>query len=235
MKLRKLILNAKLKQIEKQHQNILVFHCNLTASQWCQLKNLLYKNSFLTSSEDLQNIYSETKLKNKIRTVPYKVLYLSKSSSHMVQKSVNFPDVMNDLEKPKKAPIKLIGCLFFFDKESENLFQGPEGPESKSKPLEFINKLESTDLNKNLLLLYGQMNQKALNHLDLKRALELDPEQTYQQLLLSFHLLGSVLNSFLYQNINEFFQLQQTYVTSSSRNRQDKEMKPACTEANNGN
>jgi hypothetical protein len=42
MKIRKLILRAKLEQIEKQNQNIFIFHCSANAAQWRLLKNFLY-------------------------------------------------------------------------------------------------------------------------------------------------------------------------------------------------
>lgn len=42
MKIRKLIFSAKLEQIEKQNQNIFIFHCSANASQWRFLKNFLF-------------------------------------------------------------------------------------------------------------------------------------------------------------------------------------------------
>jgi len=42
MKIRKLIFSAKLEQIEKQNQNIFIFHCSPNAAQWRFLKNFLF-------------------------------------------------------------------------------------------------------------------------------------------------------------------------------------------------
>lgn len=49
MKIRKLILRAKLEYIEKQNQNIFIFHCCANATQWRFLKNFLYNQSSLDS------------------------------------------------------------------------------------------------------------------------------------------------------------------------------------------
>nr|YP_008816029.1 ribosomal protein L10 [Closterium baillyanum]AGZ90279.1 ribosomal protein L10 [Closterium baillyanum] len=44
MKIRKLILKAKLQQIEKQYQYVFIYHCSgPSGAQWRQLKDLLYK------------------------------------------------------------------------------------------------------------------------------------------------------------------------------------------------
>jgi hypothetical protein len=49
MKIRKLILKAKLQQIEKQYQYVFIYHCSgLTNPQWRQLKNCLYKTNCKT-------------------------------------------------------------------------------------------------------------------------------------------------------------------------------------------
>jgi hypothetical protein len=59
MKIRKLIISAKLEQIENKNQNILIFHCSANASQWRYLKNFLYEKSTDTLQES-QKIYLQS-------------------------------------------------------------------------------------------------------------------------------------------------------------------------------
>lgn len=221
MKLRKLILNAKLKKIEKQNQNILVFHCNLTANEWRQLKNLLCNKNFDESQKST--------LENTKKHFSYKVLFLSKSSSECIEGVSSSGDLkekqgvcdlqpratrtMTSAKQLSQTQMKLAGCLLFFHSTPNDLFE--DFPESRFKPSELLKKLESSDFNNNLLLLYGQMNHIPLNHLDLKIALQLDPQETRQQLLISIQQLSMSLNSLLYQSINDFIQIQQQFFSNS--------------------
>jgi hypothetical protein len=56
MKIRKLILKAKLEQIKKQSQNIFIFHCSANAAQWRLFKNLLF--IFCANASESQKFYS---------------------------------------------------------------------------------------------------------------------------------------------------------------------------------
>ena len=205
MKLRKLILNAKLREIKKQ--NILVFHCNLTATEWRQLKNLLCRQK---NAENQKSIFTKKKRSDKNSTskslekieklINGRVLFLSKSSSRSIQDSSS--------SKTDQIQMKLAGCLFFFNQESKDLCEDRKQA-SKLKPFELLKKVESSEFNNHLLLLYGQMNHTPFNHIDLKIAARLDPQETHQQLLFSIQQLSMSLNSFLYQNINDFIQMQE--------------------------
>lgn len=139
---------------------------------------------------------------------------------------------MKFAKKTNQTETKLAGCLFFFNPKSKDL----DLQKSRLKPSELIKKFESSDFNNNLLLLYGQMNDIPLNHLDLKRALQLDPQETHQQLLFSIQLLSASLNSLLYQNINDFIQIQQSFGFSNLlQNPANVKLLQNKTEANNGN
>lgn len=259
MKLRKLILNAKFKEIEKQNQNILVFHCNLTATDWRRLKNLLSHNNLSENQKStfVHSISKNVSLENTKKHPNFRILFLSKSSSQCMenpnitakeyrskqikyQKSsiLNIQDfcskqssaIIRTVKKSNQTQIQLTGCLFFFNPQSKDLFEN-SNEKSRLNSTELMKRLESSDFNNNLLLLYGQMNNIPLNHLDLKRALQLDPQETYQQLLFSIQLLSASLNSLLYQSINDFIQIQQRFPSNSS---QCTKINPDLTKQNRG-
>lgn len=239
MKLRKLILHSKLKQFEKQNQNIIIYHCNLTAAEWRLFKNFLHHNSSSVRQKTLNETSKvlldfDTSNQKGTRQI-YRVFFLSKSSS-----DISGPTMANSLEKSKQKTIKPTGCLVFLDKSFENSFQDLH--QSSLQLLKIIKKLESSDLNKNLLFLYGQLSHIALNHLDIEKALQLNTQKTYQQFLFSVSSLGNVLNFFFYQNINEFIQLQDKRTILFSRDQRNENgtdqqkllRKPEYTGANNG-
>ena len=216
MKIRKLLSTAKLKLIEKQNPNIFVFHCSLNAAQWRDVKNFLYNNGKTLGTQKMSD-NSEQQSSQAIRgAISYGVFFSSKSCSI-------YSSGTKSLKKSSQLQFKPAGCLFFFHQHVADTF----GNQNRLTPFELLKKLESSDPGAGLILLYGHMNSTVLNHIDLKRALNLETQETYQQLLLSIQSLSHVLNDCLYRKINEFFWIQEISAHQSSRTN--------SIEANNGN
>lgn len=80
--------------------------------------------------------------------------------------------------KSSKKKFRPKGCLFFFDIRSHTVF---ETHQKSLASLELVNKIESLELNNNLILLFGQMKSTVVNHVDLKEASILNIITTHQQ------------------------------------------------------
>jgi hypothetical protein len=108
--------------------------------------------------------------------------------------------------KSSKKNFRPKGCLFFFDTRSHTVI---ETHQKCLTALELVNKIESLELNNNLILLFGQMNSTAVNHVDLKEASILSVIAIHQQFFLSMHSLSFDLNFCLHQKIDEFICIQE--------------------------
>jgi hypothetical protein len=263
MKIRKLIISAKLEQIENKNQNIFIFHCSANANQWRYLKNFFYKKT-TEKLQDSQKLYLQspqvvnrqleeplrlrqsyvraytffksTGLKKKLSVAQG----LSQSRTHETAESSGTFVNGRLLARPKAKRNRLIetnlaskrpsgtkilssstkssynkskpkGCLFFFDAIETNLASKPTQYHQKNNQcFELINKIESLEFNKNLILLYGRLNSTTVNHVDVKEALNLETKATYQQFFTSMHSASLGLSFCLDQQISQFFGVQES-------------------------
>ena len=219
MKIRKLILRAKLKQIE--NQNIFIFHCSTNATQWRFLKNFLYNESTKTRRawrasfvpdprlsflDTTSSFYTENPVDPAIRfAIGAFGSFASERSSGGA--FCGDPVASGRARRSAHSIYKPKGCLFIFASHlsnNENVF---ETHAARLRRLELVNKIESLDLNNNLILLYGQIDSTLLNHIDIKRSLTLDTKTIYQHFFLSIHSISTSLNYCLHHHIDELLRV----------------------------
>jgi hypothetical protein len=94
------------------------------------------------------------------------------------------------------------GCLFFFNTSSRTII---EAHRKNIFCLELVNKIDSLELNKNLILLSGQIKSLPLNHIDIKEGAKLNAQEIYRQLFASMECASSALNCCLDGKMNEFY------------------------------
>jgi hypothetical protein len=182
MTIRKLIIKAKLRLIENQHQYLFVYHCSgLTTTQWQQLRNLLYLD---TAVFPLQNKSTFGRNSNGVFKAnkcdylpgPICVFYFTKthhelsykydkssgcvfSSSAAVRKSTQLSE-LSSCKKKRDKNIDVFKCVS-----------------------ELLAKISSLGYNSNLVLLYAKTKSTLMNHIDIKEAMSLQTVSVYEQLL----------------------------------------------------
>lgn len=211
MKIRKLILKAKLQQIAQQYPYVFIYHCSgANASQWRQLKDLLDKTqarsvfqpdsriedlslSFL-KKESTVHIDHGSKQKDQSRMCRLQNKRMSFAQASNSASSHASREIMSQALLAKKAceassnvslwqPLAPKGsfCVIYF-----NSCEGKEGAQSPASWAEVLKKIDSLgSKNTKLVLLYAQIHSTILNHMDIKVALNLESRSVYQQLLSS--------------------------------------------------
>ena len=170
MTIRKLIIKAKLRLIENQHQYLFVYHCSgLTTTQWQQLRNLLYLENNTTANFLPQSINQKKSTFGK-NTHPLGVFKANKC------------DYL-------PGPI----CVFYFTKTHHELsykyfMKTDMEEEDKNMDVfkcvsELLSKISSLGYNSNLVLLYAKTKSTLMNHIDIKEAMSLQTLSVYEQLL----------------------------------------------------
>ena len=171
MKIRKLIFKSKLHEIEKQYQNVFIYHCSgLTNHEWRHLKDLLAKNgaeAFFQPSTG-QKKKSFDSLKQFLNTND------SRANTSLVNKIESGVDLFNSKLSILSGPF----CIFFFKSNSET-----EDSLSNNNWSEMLKKIESLKYNTKLILLYARIKSTIINHVDIKQALSLEARDLYQELL----------------------------------------------------
>lgn len=193
MKIRKLILKAKLQQIEKECQYVFIYHCSgITTSQWRQLKDLLFKTQAKTFFQPKNRQKKEgakpesSNLGSKARCD--RGAKLSKQASKVQSNS-------------KVASLSGPFCIFYLTPCDEIEVRKNQSTHSWG---EVLKKIESfTSSGSQIVLLYAQMQSTIVNHIDIKQALNLETRSVYQQLLSSMQYPVQSLDFCFHQNINQ--------------------------------
>jgi hypothetical protein len=236
MKIRKLILKAKLQQIQKQYQYVFIYHCSgLTNPQWRQLKDLLYKTnsktlfqpkrrqkqSSLHSGQPESNLALGTSacfINNKssrlhnqgskiaLEPINSKLAFLSGPYCIFYLRS---PDSLS-WEDPAKATKEACSLRVNIKASSALATKMPIGlliNQSNASWSDVIKKIDSLDLKTNLVLLYAQIQATLLNHMDVQQALSLNTESVYPQFLQSTLYPVQSFNNCLNHNRNNLLSL----------------------------
>lgn len=227
MKIRNLVLKAKLKKFQKgnENQNFFLFHYTANASEWRSLKNLLHHEKLKQN----QNLYSEQKklmADEDFHTNSLKSLKLSRSKEQLHSLNIygTEKDKSNQIlsygistlfysERPKKTD-NAKGSFFLFEMPFLGQYDVPslfrwELFELKNANFKLVRKIESLDENQTPIFLYGRVHSMVMNHVDIKQASSLDLQTTYQQLFFSMQWLIILLNLSLRDNVNQFLNLQE--------------------------
>lgn len=228
MKIRKLILKAKLQQIERDYQYFFLYHCSgLKSAQWRQLKDLLYKTqakSFFQpishQKEILRNLtLDKTSSSNQTtKLAEGNVLALAtqlpseatskKGSSHQSQIEFIGKKNKNILRQTKVTNVvgqdnsilrSLSGPFCIFYLTSRNDIQNQTSQNINSWR-EVLKIIDSLTSSGNFILLSGQMQSTIVNHIDIKEALNLETQSVYQQFLSSIEYPLQNLNFCIDQN-----------------------------------
>ena len=184
MTIRKLIIKAKLRLIENQHQYLFVYHCSgLTTTQWQQLRNLLYLD---TAVFPLQNKSTFGRNSNGVFKAnkcdylpgPICVFYFTKTHHELSDKY------------DKSSECVLTAASAAVKRKSTQLSELSSCKKKRDKNIdvfkcvsELLAKISSLGYNSNLVLLYAKTKSTLMNHIDIKEAMSLQTVSVYEQLL----------------------------------------------------
>jgi hypothetical protein len=193
MKIRKLILKAKLQQIEKQYQYVFIYHCSgLTNPQWRQLKDFLYRTNSKT-------FFQPKRRQKQLALLPRESMYGSPTSGPASSQSDYVKGELHTLNQLSSKLASLSGpfCIFYLRSQQKIDTQQSNGYWS-----DVVKKIESLEYRTNLILLYAQIKSTLVNHVDIKQALNLETQSVYQQLLWYTQYPTQALDFYLYKNRN---------------------------------
>jgi hypothetical protein len=205
MKIRKLILKAKLQQIEKQYQYVFIYHCSgLTNPQWRQLKDFLYKTNSKTFFQPKRR-QKQLDFFERGRVSEHSSNHRSAASTWCEPTAYLFERqwsavAQQPLTRPLNSKLALLSgpfCIFYLrSQEIINTHQ------SNGYWSQVVKKIDSLEYKTNLVLLYAQIKSTLVNHIDIKQALNLETRSVYQHFLWSTQYPAQTLDFCLYQNRN---------------------------------
>nr|YP_009755756.1 ribosomal protein L10 [Roya anglica]QIQ22995.1 ribosomal protein L10 [Roya anglica] len=201
MKIRKLILKAKLAQIENDSEYIFFFHCSgLSNGQKKYLKNLFYKtsNSLIKSFHLRPSRLNEKKEQNFIQ---FSKKFDIKTTNEQILKQ----SLTNSL-KPTSSLKKVTTSFDFFQNFGPfciiySAKQMKITNKDNMALISCLNKINSFGYSTNFLLFYAKMKSLKMNHIDVKYALQLNSCSVYEDFFQKLQYQMDTLDFYLYQSI----------------------------------
>lgn len=213
MKIRKLILESKLQEIEKQYPYFFVFHCSgLTFQEWRNWKNILYPmDAKVFFQPCLQKAFTQPLSSRSLKRLKMEKNDQANISEISFDKNTSVPKIKkNDSHLLQSNFSKLSGpyCIFFFKSENDITKALPIQLSNSNKTRPTGAKIEEQKGGQTkLVLLYARLDTIVVNHVDIKEALDLKKNEVYQNLFLSLSHIVSILDNICLHNKNYLYLL----------------------------
>lgn len=229
IKIRKLILESKLQEIEKQYPYLFVFHCSgLTFEEWRNWKNVLYPmGAKVFFQPGIQKAFTLPLSSGSHWSRGDQSVKTLKRLKREENDQTNISEIEISLDKTTSVPkikknhshlfqsnfSKLSGpyCVFFFKSENDITKTLPIQLSNWNKARPTGAKIEEKKGSQTkLVLLYARLNRIIVNHVDIKEALDLKTNEVYQNLFLSLRHIVSILDNICLHHKNSFYLLVQS-------------------------